>query len=131
MNIKKPELTNIYGDPQIGEGTEIGAFVEIGKEVIIGKNCKIGAFSFIPEGVVIGDNVFIAPRVTFCNDKYPPSHGEWRNLKKTIIEDDVVIGAGAIIGPNLRLGYKSFVGMGAIVTRDVPPFTTVFGNPAK
>jgi UDP-2-acetamido-3-amino-2,3-dideoxy-glucuronate N-acetyltransferase len=65
-----PELVNLYGC-RIGDGTRIGAFVEIQKNALIGKNCKISSHSFICEGVEIEDEVFIGHGVKFINDLYP------------------------------------------------------------
>ena len=127
---KRP-FQNIYGDNDIDSSARIGAYVEIGPSVKIGKNCLIEAFCFIPEGVTIGDNVFLGPRVTFTNDKYPPSHGvHWM---ETIIEDNVRIGAGSVILPGVRLSKGIIIGAGAVVTKSIeaPPNTIAFGNPAK
>lgn len=122
----KQKLSNI-GKCIIGDNCVIHSHVWIGDRVKIGDNCKIQAFSFIPTGVRIGDNVFIGPRVTFTNDKYPPS-GEW---SATIVCDNVSIGAGAIILPGLTLGTGCKIGAGSVVTRDVPANVTVYGNPAR
>lgn len=120
------ELSNI-GKCTIGENCTIHSHVWIGDRVKIGDQCKIQAFSFIPTGVRIGNNVFIGPRVTFTNDKKPPS-GEW---EITIVEDFVSIGAGAVICPGVTLGKGCKIGAGAIVTKDVPKGETWVGNPAK
>ncbi len=120
-----PELSVLL-DCVIGERCTIHAQVWIGNNVVIGDDCKVQAFSFIPDGVTLGDHVFIGPRVTFTNDKHPPST-EWL---KTVVEDYVSIGAGAVILPGIRLGAHSMVGAGAVVTKDVPPGETVCGNPA-
>ena len=64
------KFINLYGC-QIGDGTKIGAFVEIQKNASVGKNCKISSHSFICEGVTIEDNVFVGHGVTFINDSYP------------------------------------------------------------
>ncbi|MEM2966934.1 MAG: acyltransferase, partial [Candidatus Nitrosocaldaceae archaeon] len=106
------------------------AFVYIEEGVEIGDNCKIRAFTFIPTGVRIGNNVFIGPRVTFTNDKYPRIGKEWK-LLETVIEDDVSIGAGSIILPGIRIGTSAMVGAGSVVTKDVPARSVVIGNPAK
>ena len=124
-----PELSNIYG-PTIGKDCNVGALVEIRADVIIGDECKIQAFTFIPGGVRIGDRVFIGPRVTFTNDKHPKAVGGWIPLE-TWVEDDVNIGAGAVILPGITLGKGCTVGAGAVVTKDVSPGITVVGNPAK
>jgi len=103
-------------------------YIEEGVE--IGKNCKIRPFVFIPSGVKIGDDVFIGPGVIFTNDKYPKARGEWK-LRETIVEDDVSIGAGAVVLPGVRIGRGAMVGAGAVVTKDVPSNAVVVGNPAK
>ena len=124
-----PELVNIYG-PKIGKNCNIGTLVEIREDVIIGDDCKIQAFTFIPGGVRIGSRVFIGPRVTFTNDKHPKAVGTWTPME-TWVEDDVNIGAGAVILPGIKLGKGCTIGAGAVVTKDVPAGVTVVGNPAK
>jgi len=109
-----------------GEDCTIHAPVWIGNKVKIGDRCKIQAFAFIPEGVTIGDDVFIGPHVCFTNDKYPPS----TNWSETVVEDGVSIGANATILPGIRIGKGAMVGAGAVVSRNVEANTTVFGNPA-
>ena len=112
---------NIYESAEIGEGTTIGAFVEIGKNVKIGKNCKIQAFVFIPEGVTVGDNVFIGPHVCFTNCTYPEvDRKELFKAERTVVEDNVVIGAGSIILPRCDIGKGAFIGAGTLVSRCIP-----------
>ncbi len=119
-------LSNI-GDCYIGKNCTIHSHVWVGDRVSIGDNCKIQAFVFIPTGVRIGNHVFLGPRVTFTNDKHPPS-GEW---SPTIVCDNVSIGAGAIILPGVTLETGCIVGAGAVVTKNVKKNTTVVGNPAR
>ena len=129
---------NLYGC-SIGSGTKIAAFVEIQKGVRVGKNCKIEPFVFIPEGVTIGDGVFIGPHVCFTNDKYPRAVNTNGSLKQskdwtvtaTLVKNGASIGAGAIILPGVTIGPGAVVGAGSVVTKDVPPGTTVIGNPAR
>jgi UDP-2-acetamido-3-amino-2,3-dideoxy-glucuronate N-acetyltransferase len=125
-----PELVNLYGC-SIGEGTKIGAFVEIGAGVTIGKNCKIQSHVFIPPGVTIGNDVFIGPRVAFCNVKWPDARTPAADFEKTTVMDGAVIGAGAVILPGVRIGQDAIVGAGAVVTKNVPDCRLVYGNPAR
>ena len=85
---------------------------------------------FIPEGVVLGNGVFIGPHVCFTNDKHTKATGEWE-LLETVVEDGANIGAGAVILPGIIIGKGATVGAGAVVTKDVPAGCTVVGNPAK
>lgn len=124
-----PDLVNMYGC-KIGNNTRIGAFCEIRKEVIIGNNCRLQAFIFIPEGIEIGNDVFVGPHVCFTNDKYPKCGVKWHRLH-TVVQDGASIGANATICPGIIIGEQSRVGAGAVVTKDVLPYTTVVGNPAK
>ena len=123
------DQVNLY-KCKIGRNCKIDAFVYIEEGVEIGDECKIRPFVFIPTGVKIGNRVFIGPGVIFTNDKYPKVKGEWQ-LLKTIVEDDVSIGAGAVILPGIRIGRGALIGAGAIVTKDVPPYAVVAGNPAR
>ena len=120
--------TNIYSSAKIGKGCSIGQFCEIGHNVVIGNNVRIGAFSFIPEGVTIGEGCFIAPKVTFSNDKHPPSSKEyWGKIE---VKKNATIGMGAIILPGVTIGENAVVGAGSIVTKDIPDGEVWYGNPA-
>lgn len=126
--IYNASLSNIHELSQIGDNCVIHSHVWIG-EVKIGNNVKIQAFSFIPNGVTIEDDVFIGPRVTFTNDKYPPSHGVgWR---ETLVKKGSSIGAGSIILPGITIGEGAKIGAGSVVTKDIPPGELWMGNPAK
>jgi acetyltransferase-like isoleucine patch superfamily enzyme len=129
VTFKCPAFTNVWGTPTIGDGTDIGAFVEIGDGVVIGRQCKIGAYTFLPPGVTIADGCFIGPRVTFTNDRYPPSPREmWAT---TTVEAGASLGAGCVILPGVTIGAGATVGAGSVVTKDVQPGTIVYGNPAR
>lgn len=126
-----PEKSNIYPEGVIiGEDCNIGTFVEIRKEVKIGDRVKIQAFVFIPEGITIENDIFIGPHVCFTNDKYPRSYWEGPD-SKTLVKSGASIGAGAVILPGIVVGRDAMVGAGAVVTKDVPDYATVVGNPAK
>lgn len=110
-------------DCRIGDDCTIHAPVWIGNNVVIGDRCKVQAFSFIPEGVKIGNDVFVGPHVCFTNDKKPPSDS-WL---ETVIEDGVSIGANCTILPGIRIGAGARIGAGTVVTKDVPGRALVYG----
>lgn len=122
-----PHLSNINEKAKFGRRCKIHSHVWIGRDVVIGHHVKIQAFTFIPDGVTIEDEVFIGPRVTFTNDKHPPSDG-W---SKTLVKKRASIGAGAIILPGVVIGEGAMIGAGAVVTKNVADFAVVVGNPAR
>lgn len=129
LKIWYPELCNISDNAQIGDNVIIHCGVVIYDDVSIGDNTKIQSGAFIPNGIYIGKDCFIGPKVVFTNDKKPPSNG--KNWEKTIIESNVSIGAGAIILPGITIFRGSVIGAGSVVTKNVPAYTTVVGNPAR
>lgn len=132
------KFINLYGC-SIGDGTKIGAFVEIQKNAKVGRNCKISSHSFICEGVEVEDNVFIGHGVVFVNDRYPratnadgsmQTDADWA-VERTIVHKGASIGSGAKILSNLSVGENAIVGAGSVVTKDVPANAIVAGNPAR
>lgn len=123
------DQVNLYGC-RIGKNCKIDAFVYIEEDVVIGDNCKVRPFVFIPTGVTIEDNVFIGPNVSFTNDKYPRSTGDWKMLR-TVIKKGASIGANSVILPGVTVGREALVGGGSVVTKDVPAKAIVAGNPAR
>ena len=123
------DQVNLYGCT-IGKNTKIDAYVYIEEGVTIGDNCKVRPFVFIPTGVTIEDGVFIGPNVTFTNDKYPRSTGDW-SLLKTRIKRFVSIGAGSTINPGVTVGENALIGSGSVVTKDIPSNAVAVGNPAR
>ncbi|HET9943057.1 MAG TPA: acyltransferase [Terriglobia bacterium] len=137
-NVKLARFINLYGC-SVGDNTKIGTFVEIQKNATVGKNCKISSHSFICEGVMIEDNVFIGHGVMFINDSYPrattgggqlQTEADWK-VEQTRICEGASIGSGATILANVTVGKNALVGAGSVVTKDVPANAIVAGNPAK
>jgi acetyltransferase-like isoleucine patch superfamily enzyme len=132
------KFINLYGC-EIGDDTKIGTFVEVQKNAKVGCRCKISSHTFICEGVVIEDNVFIGHGVTFINDSYPratTAGGALQTEQDWVVEPTVVrkgasIGSGSTILSKVTIGENAIVGAGSVVTRDVPPNTIVAGNPAR
>lgn len=137
-NVTISEFTNLYGCT-IGDGTKVGAFVEIQKGASIGKNCKISSHSFVCEGVTIQDNVFVGHNVTFINDKYPratradgglQTEEDW-DVVPILVEKGASIGSSATILCGVTIGAGAMVGAGSVVTRDIPAWEVWVGNPAR
>jgi UDP-2-acetamido-3-amino-2,3-dideoxy-glucuronate N-acetyltransferase len=136
--IFQPELVNLYGC-SIGDGTRVGAFVEIQRDASIGQNCKISSHSFICSGVRLEDGVFIGHGVMFVNDRYPAavnpdgslqSAADWECVS-TLVRRRASVGSNATILCGVTVGEQALVGAGAVVTRDVADFAIVAGVPAK
>ena len=144
-NAKIGLSTKIWNYSQIREHANIGSEVIIGKnvyidfDVIIGNRCKIQNNCSIFHGAVIDDGVFIGPHVIITNDKNPRAINSDGTLKKasdwevgkTHIAYGASIGAGSVILPNVNIGRFALIGAGSIVTKDVPEYALVAGNPAK
>ncbi|MGA3179310.1 MAG: acyltransferase [Verrucomicrobiota bacterium] len=131
-------FTNLYGC-QIGDEVKIGTFVEIQKGATIGNRCKISSHTFICEGVVLEDEVFVGHNVTFINDPLPratngqgrlQTEADWKCVP-TRVERGASIGSGATLLCGITVGQRAVVGAGSVVTRDVPADAIVAGNPAR
>lgn len=140
---------NIHSSASIGDGTKVWINVQIREcakignnciiskdvyidhEVEIGNNCKIQNSVSVYNGVTIQDNVFIGPNVAFTNDKVPRAFNvDWK-ITPTIVKNGASIGANATIICGITVGEYAMVAAGSVVTRDVPPYTLVIGNPAR
>jgi UDP-2-acetamido-3-amino-2,3-dideoxy-glucuronate N-acetyltransferase len=138
VKIYHPDLVNLYGC-SIGAETKIGAFVEIQKNAHVGERCKISSHSFVCEGVVLEDEVFVGHGVMFTNDTYPRATNPDGTLKgetdwkvvPTIVKKGAAIGSNATIIAGITIGELALIGAGAVVTHDVPDFAIVAGIPAR
>lgn len=136
--IHQPDLVNLYGCT-IGDGSRVGAFVEIQRGATIGSRCKISSHSFVCEGVTIEDEVFIGHGVMFINDRHPRATAESGALQTeadwtcvpTLVKRGASIGSGAVILCGVTIGERALIGAGAVVTQDVPPAAVVAGVPAR
>ncbi|MDR2315484.1 MULTISPECIES: acyltransferase [unclassified Pseudomonas] len=142
------QLADVKSDA-IGEGTRVWQFVVIMNGAKIGRNCNICAHTLIEGDVVLGDNVtvksgvylwdgtriaddvFIGPNATFTNDAMPRSKVYPEQFNGITLERGASIGANATLLPGIVVGEYAMVGAGAVVTKDVPPYAVVVGNPAK
>lgn len=133
----------------IGKGTTIWQFVVILPEAVIGSNCNINSNAFVEnkvkvgnnvtlkcgvylwDGIEVEDDVFIGPNATFVNDKYPRSKRLREKTPSTRICKGASIGANATILTGITVGEYAMIGAGSVVTKDVPPYTLVYGNPAR
>lgn len=137
-NTKLWEFINLYGCT-IGDECMIGTFVEIQEGAHIGNRVKVESHTFICEAVTIEDDVFVGHHVVFINDKYPRitlPDGKKKlyqksDFQKTLVKTGAAIGSNATILGGITIGKRAIVGAGAVVTKDVPDFTVVAGNPAR
>lgn len=134
---------------QIGEGTTIWQFAVILSGAILGKNCNVNCHTFIENDVIIGDrvtiksgvfiwdgirienDVFIGPNATFVNDKYPRSKKYPEKFQGSKIGKGASIGANTTILGGVEIGEYAMIGAGSVVTKNVEPYTLVYGNPGK
>lgn len=115
----------------IGADVNINDHVFIENDVIVGDRVTVKSGVQVWDGIRLGDDVFVGPNVTFTNDPFPRSKQYPEQFATTIIEDGASIGGGAVILPGSRVGRRAMIGAGAIVTKDVPPYAIVVGNPAR
>jgi acetyltransferase-like isoleucine patch superfamily enzyme len=129
---------NLYGC-EIGNDVKIGPFVEIQKGARVGNCCKISSHTFICEGVTLEDEVFVGHNVTFINDIYPRATNHDGQLQTeadwvcvpTRVQRGASIGSSATLLCGITVGQRAIVGAGSVVTKDVPPYAVVAGNPAR
>jgi predicted dehydrogenase/carbonic anhydrase/acetyltransferase-like protein (isoleucine patch superfamily) len=123
---------HILKGTKIGENCVIGQNVMIGPDVVVGNNCKIQNNVSLYNGIVLEDGVFCGPSCVFTNVHNPRAEIERKNeFRLTHVERGVTVGANATIVCGNRLGAYSFIGAGAVITKNVKPYAVMAGNPAK
>lgn len=129
--------TKVWINAQVREDARIGADCVVSKDVYVdrgvavGDRCKLQNGVSLYFGVILEDDVFVGPGATFTNDRIPRAfNAEWK-VSPTVVKEGASIGANATIVCGIELGEYCMVASGAVVTRSVPPYTLVMGNPAR
>lgn len=124
-------LAQVREDCQIGENCIISKNVYIDTKVILGNRVKVQNNVNVYHGVEVEDDVFLGPSMTFTNDFYPRAFSEDWQITRTYVKKGASIGANATIVCGNTIGQYATVGSGSVVTKDVPDYALVVGNPAK
>jgi UDP-2-acetamido-3-amino-2,3-dideoxy-glucuronate N-acetyltransferase len=130
--------THIWHFVHISTGARIGARCSLGQNVFVGRNVRVGEGVRVQnnvsifEGVEIEDEVFLGPSCVFTNVKNPRAAVSRQGVyTKTLVKRGASVGANATIVCGVTLGEYCFIGAGTVVTRDVPPFALIVGNPGR
>ncbi|MBW8886805.1 MAG: N-acetyltransferase [Fibrobacteres bacterium] len=129
--------TKVWINVQIREHARIGANCVLSKDVyvdhsvVIGDRCKIQNGVAVYHGVTLGNDVFVGPNAVFTNDRVPRAFNKDWQITPTVVKEGASIGANATIICGIELGEFCMVAAGSVVTKDVPPYTLVRGNPAR
>jgi UDP-2-acetamido-3-amino-2,3-dideoxy-glucuronate N-acetyltransferase len=125
-------FSHVMSNCRIGERCNIGQNVVISPEVVIGDNVKIQNNVSVYTGVILEDDVFCGPSMVFTNVTNPRSHVARKNeYKRTLVRQGASLGANSTVVCGVTIGRYAFVGAGSVVTRDVPDYALVYGNPAR
>jgi UDP-2-acetamido-3-amino-2,3-dideoxy-glucuronate N-acetyltransferase len=123
--------THILGG-EIGENCSIGQNCFMAPGSKLGNNCKVQNNISIYSGITCEDNVFLGPSMVFCNDETPRAAYSKNGIyTKTLVKKGASIGANATILPGITIGKCAFIGAGSVVTKNVPDYAVMVGNPAK
>jgi UDP-2-acetamido-3-amino-2,3-dideoxy-glucuronate N-acetyltransferase len=125
-------FSHVMKNARIGPGCNIGQNVVISPDVVIGRNVKIQNNVSVYTGVVLEDDVFCGPSMVFTNVINPRSHVARKDeYKTTLVRQGASLGANSTIVCGTTIGRYAFIGAGAVVTRDIPDYALVYGNPAR
>lgn len=137
MNKNVPESTKvwqfcvIFPDCTIGENCNICANSLVENKVKIGNNVTIKSGVQLWDGVTVEDDVFIGPNVTFTNNRFPRSKKFLVEDHKTYICKGASLGANTTVVAGVTIGERAMIGAGSVVTKDIPPRSVWYGNPAR
>ena len=125
-------FSHIMSNCKIGENCNLGQNVVVSSEVVLGKNVKVQNNVSIYTGVICEDDVFLGPSMVFTNVINPRSAVHRKNqYAKTLVKQGATIGANATVVCGHNIGKFAFIGAGAVVTKDVPDYALIVGNPAR
>jgi UDP-2-acetamido-3-amino-2,3-dideoxy-glucuronate N-acetyltransferase len=125
-------FSHILKGSKIGRNCNIGQNVVIGPKVMVGNSCKIQNNVSVYEGVTLEDGVFCGPSCVFTNVINPRSGiPRMKELKSTLVKKGATIGANVTIVCDCHIGKYAFIGAGALVTKDIPDYALIYGNPAE
>ena len=130
--VKIWHFSHIMPGCRIGDGCNIGQNVVVSPKVVLGNNVRVQNNVSIYEGVICEDDVFLGPSMVFTNVINPRSAVSRKDeYKKTLVKKGASIGANATIVCGIEIGEYAFIGAGAVVTRTIPAYALVVGNPAR
>ena len=121
----------IREDAVIGKDCILAKDVYVDMQVTIGDRCKVQNGVSVYSGVKLKDDVFVGPYVSFTNDRIPRAFNDTWEIIQTVVENGASIGANATVVCGVTIGEFAMVAAGSVVTRDVPAYTLVMGNPAR
>ena len=130
--VKIWHFTHLTSGCKIGDGCSLGQNVFVGANVVLGTNVKVQNNVSIYDGVICEDDVFLGPSMVFTNVMNPRSAIERKKeFRRTIVRKGATIGANATVVCGNEIGAYAFIGAGAVVTKQIPDYALVVGNPAK
>jgi len=115
----------------IGQNCNLNCHIFVENDVVIGDEVTVKSGVQVWDGITLGDGVFVGPNVTFTNDPLPRSKQQPEVFDSTVVREGASIGSNATILCGLEIGRNALIGAGAVLTKDAPPYTVWYGNPAR